>query len=77
MVASLVLPSFLLIAWCLGHRQIIGFNLADELLEVLVDFEASAHFRSFTKEEFNRDGSCLVIITRESNWNVNCENIAW
>ena len=76
-ITALELFCFLLIAWRLRHWQVVSLDLRDELLEVLVHVEVAAYFRFPANEEFDRDWRCLVIITREPDWDVDGENISW
>ena len=69
-IALLVFFRFFLVARWLGDWQVVWFHLRYELFEVLVDIEVATDTRLLANEEFNRDGCCLVIVTRESDWNV-------
>lgn len=78
MITSLELFCFLLIGWWLWNRQVVGLDLGYELFEVFMHVEVAANFGLAADAEFDRDGSCCVIITvRESDGDIDSKDISW
>ena len=75
-VTTLVLSRFLLVGWWLWHWQIVCLDLGEELLEVFVHVLVAAHLRSPANKEFNWNWRCHVIVTRESDRNVDSKNVS-
>ena len=75
-VATLELFNFFLVGGWFRDRQVVSFDLGKKLLEVLVNIEVAFHFGFLANEEFNWDWRRLVIIARESDWNVDSEHIS-
>ena len=51
--------------------------MGDELFEVFMNVKVTADFRFTTDAKFDRNRSCLVIITREPGWNIDGKDISW